>query len=385
MIKAYFDNAATTRMRAEALEAFAKASETFANPSSLHSEGYAASSLLEASRKALSAVIGAGKKDQVIFTGCGTESNNMMLFGSAYAKPSNPGKRIIISDSEHPSVYLAAEELGRRGFDIKTVRTAGGRTDPEQLSELVDKNTLLVSIMTVNNESGAIYDIKTLCDVVKAKNPRTLFHTDATQALMKTKISVRALGVDAMTVSAHKIGGPKGVGALYLSETAVRSRSVSPLLYGGGQEGGLRSGTENTAGAAAFAAAASAGYATLDADISRVSELRGYITSGLSGIGVRVNEPASCVPHIISATLPGIRSEVMLHHLSARGVYVSSGSACSSHHPGVSRPMQAFGLSEREADCTVRISLCPENTVEEADLLLEGVADGVKNLIKMYK
>ncbi|MBP5207396.1 MAG: cysteine desulfurase [Clostridia bacterium] len=382
---AYFDNAATTPLCAAAKAAADDAAAVYANPSSLHAAGLAAEKLLASSRKTLLSIISAPPADTLVFTGCGTESNALLLFGAAYAKPSNRGKRIIISDSEHPSVYAAAEELGRRGFEIKTVGTRGGTVDPVELCRLVDANTLLVSIMTVNNESGAIYDIKTLCGAVKRVNPRALFHTDATQAFMKTKIDVRELGVDAMTLSAHKIGGPKGVGALYLSAQTVRSHAISPVLYGGGQEGGLRSGTENTAGAAAFAAAASYGASVFAADTERITSLRRRIVSGLTDAGVRVNEPKSYVPHIISATLPGIKSEVMLHHLSSTGVYVSSGSACSSHHPGVSRPMLAYGLGQREADCTIRISLFRDNTEEEADLLISGVRDGVKNLIKMYK
>lgn len=381
----YFDNAATTRLCDAAAAAFSSALNIYANPSSLHSAGLEAEKLVTSSRKALLRAIGAAQSDSLVFTGCGTESNALALFGTAYAKKTNAGGTVIISDSEHPSVYSAAEELGRRGFTVKTVPTRDGEVDLEKLLSLMTDDTFLVSIMTVNNETGALYDIPALCRAVKERSPRTLFHTDATQAFMKCPVDVSKSGVDMMTLSAHKIGGPKGVGALFVRDRVVRSHSLSPVLYGGGQEGGLRSGTENTAGIAAFAAAASYGAEHFDADVEKVVKLSAMITEGLVRIGIKPVLPASRVPHIIPAVLPGIRSEIMLHHLSSSGVFVSSGSACSSHHPGVSRPMTAMGLSAREADCTIRISLFRENTEEDAEKLLTGLESGVKNLIKQYK
>ena len=382
---AYFDNAATTMLCGEAVKAFEQAAQIYANPSSVHSAGLEAEKLVASSRKKLLSVIGGVGKGTLVFTGCGTESNALALFGAAYAKKANINKNIIISDSEHPSVYNGAEELKNRGFEVRILKTRGGAADPAELSELVDENTFLISVMTVNNETGAVYDVKELCRAAKAKNPRVIFHTDATQAFMKTDVNVSASGVDTMTVSAHKIGGPKGVGALYISDRLISSRSVSPLLFGGGQEGGLRSGTENTAGIAAFAAAAEYGKENYDADISKITELSEFIKSELEASGVRVNRPFRYVPHIISATLPNIKSEVMLRFLSANGIYISSGSACSSHHPGISRSLQAFGLPAKEADCTVRISLWRQNTEEEARFLIQNIRDGIQNLIKIRK
>lgn len=382
---AYFDNAATTALCGAVKAAFEKACEIYANPSSVHSAGLEAEKLISASRKKLLSVTGGTGKGTIVFTGCGTESNALALFGAAYAKKANEKKNIIISDSEHPSVYKAAEELKNRGFEIREVKTRGGAISADELSALVDDGTFLISIMTVNNETGAEYDIKELCRVSKAKNPRVIFHTDATQAFMKTDTDVSVLGVDMMTLSAHKIGGPKGVGALYISDGVIRSRSVVPVLYGGGQEGGLRSGTENTAGIAAFAAAAEYGKTNFGADLSRIKEISEYIKTELEKAGVRVNRPVRAVPHIISASLPGIKSEVMLRYLSAEGIYISSGSACSSHHPGISRSLQAFGLQAKEADCTVRISLWRTNTLYEAELLVENIKTGVKSLIKIRK
>lgn len=386
-MNAYFDNAATTHICAAAASAFNSANEKFANPSSLHSLGFEAQKLLQSSRKTLLDALGVkDPKSALIFTGSGTEANNTALFGVAYAKALNAGKKIVISDSEHPSVKNASDELRRRGFLLNEVKTRGGRIDPGEFEAAIDENTFFVSVMTVNNESGAVYDIAKLCAAAKSKNKNVIFHTDATQALFKIPLCPEKLGVDLMTVSAHKIGGPKGVGALYVSSSVLKARAISPYAFGGGQEYGLRSGTENVPGIAAFAAAAEYRKKTFEKDLQKTAALSEYIRASLSALGVKINEPEDgFVKNIISATLPGIKSEVMLHYLSSQGVYVSSGSACSSHHPGLSVPMKNFGLSDAEADCTLRISVCPENTEEEAAALIAGVENGLKTLIKAYK
>lgn len=384
---AYFDNAATTHLCALAALTLKQAEEEYGNPSSLHALGFAAFGLLNESRKKVSDLLGIkDKKSLLLFTGSGTESNNTALFGTAYAKKQNQGKKIIISDSEHPSVSNAAYELARRGFTVKEIKTKGGVIDREEFLSEMDENTFLVSIMTVNNESGAVYDIADLCAMAKRINKNVIFHTDATQALCKIPLSPEKLGVDLMTVSAHKIGGPKGVGALYVSSDMIKTRSISPYLFGGGQEYGLRSGTENVPCIAAFGAAAEAGGAAMKENAAKISELSDFISSALSDLGVKINVPErQRVKNIVSATLPGVKSETMLHHLSSLSVYVSSGSACSSHHAGVSRPMKNFGLTDAEADCTLRISISPDNTKEEAQMLIDGVASGLKTLIKAYK
>ena len=385
-MKAYFDNAATTHICAAAALALNSANEKYGNPSSLHSIGFEAQKLLSESRNTILDTLGVrDQKSVLLFTGSGTEANNTALFGTAYAKKQNAGKRIVISDSEHPSVYTAAEELERRGFVLITIKTKGGAVDFDEFVYAVDENTFLVSIMTVNNESGAVYDIPALCAAAKRKNKNVIFHTDATQAFFKTPLLPEKAGVDLMTVSAHKIGGPKGVGALYVSSGMIKARAIIPYLFGGGQESGLRSGTENVPGIAAFAAAVQYRKESFEDDLKKTAGLSDYISASLSSLGVRINVPAKGrAPQIISVTLPGIKSEVMLHYLSRLGVYVSSGSACSSHHPGISRPMKNFGLSDKEADCTLRISISPENTKEEADLLIGGVESGLKTLIKAY-
>lgn len=383
-MNAYFDNAATSPLLPAARGALLSAAENFGNPASLHSVGLSAEHMLESCRKTILSALSAPSSDTLVFCGSGTECNNLALRGVAHSKRFFAGKRIVISDSEHPSVINCAEALSKEGFDVIFVPTRLGVIDRDAFESAVNGDTFLVSVMTANNESGAVYDIASLCRTAKRINPGVIFHTDATQAFMKVKLSARSLGVDLITVSAHKIGGCKGVGALYVKDAVIRSRSVVPVVFGGGQEGGLRSGTENTAGIAAFAAAAEYRAAHLAQGIEKMCALRGYIISGLDGTSVRVNSAPACSPAIISVTLPGIKSETMLQYLSSKGVFVSSGSACSSHHPGISRAMKAFGLSDREADCTLRVSLSPENTEEEADLLLTELKNGINSLIRAY-
>ena len=383
MREIYMDNSATTPLCEAAKEAIIEGFDVFGNPSSLHSIGHTAEKALEKCRQNVLDALGA-KDGKLIFTGSGSEANNLAVFGTAYAKKSNYGKKIIISDSEHPSVSRCAEELAERGFKLTKIPTKGGAVDEDALLDAVDDKTFLVSIMTVNNETGAQYDIKRLCALCKRKNPDVIFHTDAVQAFMKTDVSVKKTGVDLLSVSGHKIGAPKGVGALYVSAEMMKRRAVKPHIFGGGQESGLRSGTENTLLIRAFAAAVKEGQEKLSENIAYMKGLRDDIVSRLSRLdGVRVNlTTGECSPSIISVTVFGIKSEVMLHHLSSCGVFVSSGSACSSNHPGTSTAMTSFGLSPDEADSTVRISISPKNTMDECEILVSALENGVKSLVK---
>ena len=387
MKEIYMDNSATTPLCEAAKRALTESFEIFGNPSSLHSKGLAAEKALEKARQTVFDALGA-KDGRLVFTGSGSEANNLALFGTAYAKKSNYGKKIVITDSEHPSVARCAEELAERGFPLIKIPTYGGVVDEEALLDAVDEKTFLVSVMTVNNETGAQYDIKRLCALCKRKNPDVIFHTDAVQAFMKTDISVKKTGVDLLSVSGHKIGAPKGIGALYISAEMMKRRAVKPHIFGGGQEYGLRSGTENTLLIQAFSAAVKQGREKLSENIAYMNGLRDTIVSRLSALdGVRVNIPqGERSPSIISVTVFGIKSEVMLHHLSSYGVFVSSGSACSSNHPGTSTAMTSFGLSADEADSTVRISISCENTEEDAEVLISALENGIKNLVrKIYR
>ncbi len=384
MKEIYMDNSATTPLCDAAKKALIESFDTFGNPSSLHSLGHTAEKAVEKARNTVLDALGDKDGGKFVFTGSGSEANNLAFFGTAYAKKSNFGKKIIITDSEHPSVTNCAEELAERGFKLVKIPTVGGIVDAASLLDEVDEKTFLVSVMTVNNETGAEYDIKHLCSLCKKKNPDIIFHTDAVQAFMKTDISVKKTGVDLLSVSGHKIGAPKGVGGLYISANALKKRAVRPHIFGGGQEYGLRSGTENTLLINAFAAAVKYGKENFSNNIGYMESLRGSIIEKLSDIeGVRVNIPkGKCSPSVISVTVYGIKSEVMLHHLSSYGVFISSGSACSSNHPGTSHAMTAFGISPDEADSTVRISISQNNTSDDADMLISALENGIKTLAK---
>ena len=379
----YMDNSATTPLCDAARQAMTEAFELYGNPSSLHLLGVRSERIVNKARGILLGALGDTAKGRVYFTGSGTEANNLALFGTAYAKASNVGKRIVITDSEHPSVSACASELEKRGFQIVRIPTENGIVNEEALLSSVDGKTFLVSIMTVNNESGAEYDIKRLVKLCKRVNPDVIFHTDATQAFMKAQVNAKLTGADLITVSGHKIGAPKGIGALYVSGDVIKRKAISPHIFGGGQEGGIRSGTENVIHIHAFGAAVEYGMKNYSENLKNTEILRKYAVDALRCLdGVRINTPKSerVSPSIISVTVNGIKSEVMLHHLESEGIYVSSGSACSSHHKGVSQAMTAFGLTEDESDSTIRISLGYNNTFDECDALVSSLKSGIATL-----
>ena len=375
MNEIYFDNSATTKMCEAAREKFLTVSEEcWGNASSLHGVGLRAAHALDEGRRAVLRALGA-RDGQLIFTAGGSEANNLAILGRAYAKERyRRGARIITTAGERASVTQPLARLRAEGFEVFEIPTPGGVPD------------MAVTMMLVNNETGALYDLKTAARLTHALAPEALFHADATQAFMKIPFSPRD-GYDMITVSSHKIEGPKGVGALWISPAVVKSKGLASLIMGGGQEGGLRSGTENVAGCAAFGAACDYAVGQVEAHRAQLSLLQSTLLERLSGIPalaeVQVNLAPVRAPHIVSLTLPRIKSETMLHFLSGLGIYVSSGSACSSHGRHGSPPLLAFGLSEKEVDCTVRVSFSHRNTVEEIDFFLEALARGVKNLSRM--
>ncbi len=392
MKQIYFDNSATTPLCDEAKAAMSAAMDCFGNPSSLHNMGVDAEKLVSDARRAILASLGVRgvskiTEKQLIFTAGGTESDNLALLGVASAKNFPDGKKIIISDSEHPAIMSPAAELEKRGFTVVRIPTVGGAPDYEMLAHEADRNTILASFMTVNNETGAVYDIKRISSIVKAANPDALMHTDCVQGYMKLPIGERLLGADLITLSAHKIGGPKGVGALYVSADVQKRRAVAPIIFGGGQESGMRSGTENVIGIAGFGAAVKASAGKISEYSERISSLRRYLISAITERGefseVRLNLPENAAPHILSITLPNIKSETALHFLSRDGIYVSSGSACSSNTGHGSHVLRAFGLSDKAADCTIRVSLGAQNTKEEADIFLESLKRAVGTLVRI--
>lgn len=386
MAEIYLDNSATTRICDAALEKYREVSlSQYGNPSSLHSLGFQGERLLcEARRELISSLGAAGAT--VVFTASGSEANNLAIIGRALSKERYKGKKIITTDGEHASVGEPLQKLSDMGFRIVKIPTKGGRLDTDRLREEMTPDVILVTMMMVNNETGALYGIKEVASLMKTKSPEAVLHVDATQSYMKIPFTKASLGADMITVSSHKIEGPKGVGALVVDGALIKSRGLSPLILGGGQEGGLRSGTENVPGIAAFAEAVKIARASLAERAAYLNGLRDYLVEKISTIPelseIKMTLPESHAPHILNITLPKIKSETMLHHLSSRGIYVSSGSACSSNSRHVSSALIAYGHTVDEADSSLRISLSHRNTKYELDELISALADGLKRLAR---
>ncbi len=391
MKEIYFDNSATTRPSDEVLAFYeAVARDNYGNPSSKHHRGaLAKGALTEARRKLLDAL--GTREGQLFFTSGGTESNNLALFGRAYAKERFlKGARIITSAGEHASVALPLRALEAAGFEVVRIPTVGGALDMGAAMAAINPKTVLVSVMAVNNETGAVYPTAKLSALLHRTSPDGVLHVDATQAFMKIPMTPKTLGADMVTVSSHKIEGPKGVGALWVSDALIKSRGLSPVTLGGGQEDGMRSGTENVPGICAFAEAARLAKESFDTRMATVRALRERLLSAIAAhellsYAVTPNLPETAAPHIVSLTVNGFKSETVLNDLSARGIYVSSGSACASHARNLSEALLAFGKTEEETDATVRVSLSHRNTEEEIDLFLSALATVVSTRVKAHQ
>ena len=382
----YLDNSATTKISRGAKERMNRVmEECYGNPSSLHTFGLQAEKVVSGARQTVLSSLGIlrGAKAELVFTSSGTEANNLAIFGVVNSKQRRGGERILTTQGEHSSVEAALVQLEKKGFDVVRVPTVNGVLDVDFIRENA-KGCILATFMHVNNETGALYDVKRAFDAVREVSPGAVCHSDCVQSYMKVKFTKKSLGADLISLSAHKVNGAKGVGALYVDPSIVKAKSIVPVTYGGGQESGFRSGTENVYGIAAFETAVKEHYALINEEISKMQELKDFITDGLEKIaGVKVNKPQKSAPHIISVTVEGIRSETMLHFLSSKGIYVSSGSACSSNSAHKESPaLLSFGLQGGAADSTVRVSLCPDNTKEEAAALFEAVNEGIKSLAK---
>ena len=384
----YLDNSATTRISEEALEKYIEISrECYGNPSSLHKMGFNAERVLSEARDTVRRSLNA-KNAQIVFCASGSEANNLAIFGRAFAKERfAKGARIITTEGEHASVSEPLEKLGQMGFEIVKIPTRGGVLDLDALKSALTKSTVLVTMMMVNNETGALYDTAAVARIIKATAPDALLHIDATQSYLKLPFTLASCGADMITLSSHKIEGPKGVGALAISPEVIKARGIVPVTLGGGQEGGFRSGTENVPAIAAFGKAVELGLSTLRERFTYVMGLREYAIKKLTEDSVcseiSLTLPERAAPHILNVTLPKIKSETMLHHLSSFGIYVSSGSACSSNGAHVSSALVAFGRSAREADCSLRISLSHRNTREDIDALTEALAAGITRLSRI--
>ncbi|MCQ2424767.1 MAG: cysteine desulfurase [Lachnospiraceae bacterium] len=382
----YLDNSATTFPSEGVIAAMEQAlRECAGNPSSVHAAGLKAKKLLDESRRDVLSLLGEKNPDpaSLIFTGSGTEADNLAVRGVLKAKNFRFTPRVITTDSEHPAISHILNRMEEtEGVEVVRLSTKGGVIDGKEFSEALNERTVLVTMMYVNNETGAVYDIASAFSEVKSRFPECVTHTDAVQAFGKIPVIPKKLKADLVTVSGHKIRGPKGIGALYINPTLIRQKKLIPEILGGGQENGFRSGTENMPGIAGLAEAcreiAGKGYRD-----DRAAELRSFLLSKLDP-RVRVNTPAGAfLPQLVSLTLPGIKSEVMLRHLSAKDICVSSGSACSSHRRTASGTLLAFGLSERDADCTLRVSFTPDNTEEELSALADALRAGLDSLARI--
>ena len=382
----YLDNSATTPLSDAAKAKIAETVEIFGNPSSLHSEGQRAHAIVETARSQIMTALGVRARDaRFIFTSCGTEATALALYGTAYAKKRRDANVILTTNSEHPATERVLQRLESDGFEVIRLSTRGGDFDMSELDSALSKKIFLATFMMVNNETGAIYPVKEAFSKIKRRYPDAITHTDAIQAFMKIPFTPQSIGADLISVSGHKLHAPKGVGGLYIAPEIIKAKKIIPFLDGGGQESGLRSGTENVIGIAAFGAAVADIYARRAEISHKLSELGAYAREKLSALDVKINTPARVAEHIISITLPDIKSETMLHKLSGDGIFVSSGSACSSHSHSVSGVLLAFGISEREADCTLRVSLSEYNSREDIDALCASLDDGIKNLVRIRR
>jgi len=375
-MEAYLDNSATTAPCAQAVEAVHKAlSLVWGNPSSLHRAGLEAEHLLQESRAALAEKLGC-VPGEIVFTSGGTEANNLALFGAAMALKRR-GRRIVTSAVEHSSIAESAAELQNRGFEVVYLNVdESGRVPEQELTRLINRDTILVSLMAVNNEVGAIQPIDAIRRALRFAGAPALVHCDAVQAFGKLPLNPQRMGVDLLTVSSHKVHGPKGAGALY-----VRSGvKLQPVLFGGAQENRLRPGTEAVPAIAGFAAAV---QALPDCQTARAqaANLRDRLVQGLRTMeGVRINSPPDALPYLTNISLPGLQSETMLNFLSQRGIYVSSGSACAKGKK--SRVLRAMGLSDAEIAGALRISLSRFTTWEEIDAFLFALNEARMNLAR---
>ena len=377
MREVYLDNAATTKVRPEIAEAMAKAMvENYGNPSSIYKAAQHAATAIAAARQQVADLIGASPKE-IIFTGGGSEGDNMLIKGVAHANVKK-GRHIITTQVEHHAVLHTCEELAKEGFEITYLPVDEfGRVTAAQVEAALRDDTILVSVMYANNEIGTIMPIREIGAVCRAH--KVLLHTDAVQAAGHIPIDVTGDNIDLLTLTAHKFHGPKGVGFLYINEK-VR---VQPQILGGGQQSGMRSGTDNVPGIAGLGVAADMVYTDFDKKIQQLYALKERMAEGLSKLGdITVNGMPLMegAPHIMSVTFHGVRSEVLLHTLEEFGVYISAGSACSSHKRKPSATLTAMGLSRADVESTVRISFCEENTFEEVDYCLEALGKTIPML-----
>ncbi len=383
-MQVYLDNSATTRVFPEVAELMTKIMcEDYGNPSSMHTKGMQAEQYLRYAKETLARLLKVNEKE-IIFTSGGTESNNMALIGCALAN-NRRGNHLITTKIEHPAILKTMQHLETRGFRVTYLPVNRyGVVRIEDLKRAMRMDTILVSIMHTNNEIGSLQPIAEAGALIKRMNPNTLFHVDAVQGFGKYEIHPKKMNIDLLSVSAHKIHGPKGVGLLYKGEKV----KMQPIIFGGGQQQNLRSGTENVPGSVGLAKAAEIMHSKMNDDVTSLYELKKIFITGVSRIeGVQINGlrdgdtiGESTAPHVVSVSIPGIRSEVMLHALEDKGIYVSAGSACSARKPQPSETLKAIGLQREMLESTIRFSFSVYTTVEEIYYTLDTMYDMIPML-----
>lgn len=386
-MEAYLDNAATTPVFPEVRDIMVKVlEEDYGNPSSKHTKGMAAEQYIREARDIIAGSLKCQPKE-IIFTSGGTESNNMALIGTAIANR-RAGKHIITTGIEHSSVHEPLACLEEMGYEVTYLPVdAAGRVSVEEIEAALRDDTFLVSVMYVNNEIGSVEPVKEIGKMLHERNPRILFHVDAIQAFGKYKIVPKKMGIDMMSVSGHKIHGPKGTGFLYVRDGV----KIRPILFGGGQQRGMRSGTENVPGIAGLGLAVKLIYQEHTAKreqlyawkkmlIEGLQQYEGVTVNGINGITLE-----ETAPHIVSVSFASIKSEVMLHALAEKGVYVSSGSACSSNHPELSGTLQAIGVRQDLLDSTLRFSFSVMTTTGQIRYAVEAAGELLPVLRKFVR
>lgn len=381
-MEVYFDNSATTRCYGEVKDIVVKTMlEDYGNPSAMHTKGVEAEQYVKTAASRIARILKVTEKE-ILFTSGGTESNNLALIGGAMANK-RAGNHIITTAVEHAAVARPVDFLKEQGFEVTILPVdEQGVVRLDALEAALREDTILVSTMYVNNEVGSVMPVEKIAALVHEKSPKALYHVDAIQAFGKFRIYPKKMGIDLLSVSGHKIHGPKGVGFLYISSRA----KVQPMILGGGQQNGMRSGTDNVPGIAGLGVAAETIYTDFEEKTEHLYQLKEKMASGLAELedvkinGMPLREGA---PQILSVSFMGIRSEVLLHTLEEKGIYVSAGSACSSHKRKASATLTAMGMPASQIECTVRISFSEENTFEEADYCLE-VLKEVVPLLRRY-
>lgn len=377
-METYLDNSATTRVSDTVAALIHRMmTEEYGNPSSLHRKGFLAEQRMTAAREQIAAVLGV-RREEIAFTSCGSEANNLAVLGAVRANR-RTGSKVVTTAVEHDSLLAAAAQLEKEGFQVVRVAPrSDGSLDPQEVAAQVDENTVLVSVMHVNSETGAINDLRTIARLAKRNNPKVLVHGDCVQSFGRLPIAPESWKLDLVTMSGHKIHGPKGVAALY-HRKGVR---VQPLYYGSAQEYGFHPGTENVPGICGFGLAAEEIWAGQKKNMALYTELRQLLLEKCREIpGVCINSPLDGAPYITNLSVPGVRSEVMIHYLEQLGIYVSSGSACSKG--ARSHVLTAMALPLERVDSAVRVSLCRDNTPEDIEYFCACLAKGAREIARV--